>query len=170
MESRRSPSPSIQSKGRSRSPFWCCAGFCCSTLIPLMGALLLSLISTLSYGSCKSLLGDRNPNASPEFPQCIHALGPFGGTCGNCKWKDHASRCSLATKPEVKRKRKHKEQSPSLSPSPAPAPKRHRALIDDGKPSSFAVVIKGGQGKFVLIIFYGLHELREISRNTWGGR
>ncbi|KAJ5298114.1 AMP-dependent synthetase/ligase [Penicillium atrosanguineum] len=29
------------------------------------------------------------------FPQCIRLPGQFGGCCGNCKWRDHASRCSV---------------------------------------------------------------------------
>jgi hypothetical protein len=29
------------------------------------------------------------------FPQCIRIPGYFGGCCGNCKWRDHASRCTV---------------------------------------------------------------------------
>ena len=29
------------------------------------------------------------------FPQCVRAPGHFGGACGNCKWRDHAARCSV---------------------------------------------------------------------------
>lgn len=29
------------------------------------------------------------------FPVCISLPGHFGGSCGNCKWQDHASRCSI---------------------------------------------------------------------------
>jgi hypothetical protein len=29
------------------------------------------------------------------FPECRHAVGHFGSCCGNCKWRDHAVRCSL---------------------------------------------------------------------------
>jgi hypothetical protein len=29
------------------------------------------------------------------FPECRHLPGHFGGACGNCKWRDHASRCSV---------------------------------------------------------------------------
>jgi len=32
------------------------------------------------------------------FTECRRTLGHFGGACGNCKWRDHASRCSLANK------------------------------------------------------------------------
>ena len=28
------------------------------------------------------------------FPECRRAIGHFGGCCGNCKWRDHAARCS----------------------------------------------------------------------------
>lgn len=29
------------------------------------------------------------------FPECIRLPGYFGGCCGNCKWRDHAARCSV---------------------------------------------------------------------------
>jgi hypothetical protein len=29
------------------------------------------------------------------FPECRRLPGHFGGACGNCKWRDHASRCSV---------------------------------------------------------------------------
>ena len=28
------------------------------------------------------------------FPRCVRVAGHFGGACGNCKWRDHAARCS----------------------------------------------------------------------------
>jgi hypothetical protein len=28
------------------------------------------------------------------FPVCVRLPGHFGGCCGNCKWRDHAARCS----------------------------------------------------------------------------
>ena len=34
--------------------------------------------------------GDRK-----AFPECRHMPGHFGGGCGNCKWQDHAARCSV---------------------------------------------------------------------------
>jgi hypothetical protein len=36
---------------------------------------------------------DRDAYAAP-FPVCIRLPGHFGGCCGNCKWRDHAARCS----------------------------------------------------------------------------
>lgn len=29
------------------------------------------------------------------FPECRHVPGAFGGACGNCKWPDHGSHCSV---------------------------------------------------------------------------
>lgn len=29
------------------------------------------------------------------FPVCVRLYGHFGGCCGNCKWRDHGSRCSV---------------------------------------------------------------------------
>ena len=29
------------------------------------------------------------------FPECRKINGHFGGACSNCKWRDHASRCSV---------------------------------------------------------------------------
>jgi hypothetical protein len=28
------------------------------------------------------------------FPDCASVQGHFGGSCGNCKWRDHAARCN----------------------------------------------------------------------------
>ena len=36
----------------------------------------------------------RNPNRGP-FVECRRARGHFDGCCGNCKWRDHAIRCSV---------------------------------------------------------------------------
>src|SRR5438034_1057150 len=37
---------------------------------------------------------DPNSYARP-FPYCHRLPGHFGGAYGNCKWKDHATRCSV---------------------------------------------------------------------------
>lgn len=29
------------------------------------------------------------------FPECKGLSGYLGGACGNCKWRDHAARCSV---------------------------------------------------------------------------
>lgn len=34
-----------------------------------------------------------NPNRGP-FIDCRRVPGYFDGACGNCKWRDHAARCS----------------------------------------------------------------------------
>lgn len=39
---------------------------------------------------------ETNPNGwARPFPDCVRLSGLFGGSCGNCKWKDHAARCSV---------------------------------------------------------------------------
>ena len=41
--------------------------------------------------------GCSNCRISPgyrPFPECRRVPGHFGGCCGNCKWRDHAVRCS----------------------------------------------------------------------------
>jgi hypothetical protein len=35
-----------------------------------------------------------NPDRGP-FPECRSIDGHFGGCYGNCKWRDHAARCTL---------------------------------------------------------------------------
>lgn len=35
-----------------------------------------------------------NPGRGP-FTDCRRAQGYFDGACGNCKWRDHAARCSV---------------------------------------------------------------------------
>lgn len=36
------------------------------------------------------------------FVQTIRLPGYFGGCCGNCKWKDHGTRCSVRSPGEAK--------------------------------------------------------------------
>ncbi|RSL88449.1 hypothetical protein CEP52_015216 [Fusarium oligoseptatum] len=36
---------------------------------------------------------DPSSYANP-FPDCIRLPGHFSGSCGNCKWRDHAAKCS----------------------------------------------------------------------------
>jgi hypothetical protein len=42
----------------------------------------------------------QNPDRGP-FTDCRRAAGHFDGACGNCKWRDHAARCSVRN-PEEK--------------------------------------------------------------------
>jgi Protein of unknown function (DUF3716) len=42
--------------------------------------------------SCQAALAAGHPL---PFPQCRRLTGHFGGACGNCKWPDHAARCSV---------------------------------------------------------------------------
>jgi Protein of unknown function (DUF3716) len=39
-----------------------------------------------------------NPGRGP-FLECRSINGHFGGCCGNCKWRDHAARCTLTFVP-----------------------------------------------------------------------
>ena len=41
-----------------------------------------------------SMLGTPAGNRK-AFLECRHMPGHFGGGCGNCKWPDHASTCSV---------------------------------------------------------------------------
>jgi hypothetical protein len=36
----------------------------------------------------------QNPTRGP-FTDCRRTKGYFDGCCGNCKWRDHAARCSV---------------------------------------------------------------------------
>ena len=40
--------------------------------------------------SCRNAVRGPRP-----FTECRRVAGHFGGACANCKWKDHASRCSV---------------------------------------------------------------------------
>ena len=43
-----------------------------------------------AYSVLGTPAGDRK-----AFLECRHMPGHFGGGCGNCKWQDHAARCSV---------------------------------------------------------------------------
>ncbi|RFU72929.1 hypothetical protein TARUN_9328 [Trichoderma arundinaceum] len=73
---------------------------------------------------------DPDSYAKP-FPTCVRLPGHFGGSCGNCKWRDHASRCSErdALGAPVRQGRSASNSPPhgghalsTLGPAPAPAP------------------------------------------------
>lgn len=50
-------------------------------------------------GACQDkMILDPNGYANP-FPTCVRLPGHFGGSCGNCKWRDHAARCSRGDNP-----------------------------------------------------------------------
>ncbi|EAS32211.3 uncharacterized protein CIMG_13692 [Coccidioides immitis RS] len=53
---------------------------------------------TLHWSSICNRCTEMEPMA--PFPLCRRAYGHFGGACGNCKWPDYASRCSLHGRPE----------------------------------------------------------------------
>ena len=41
----------------------------------------------------------RTPGRGP-FTDCRRVQGHFDGACGNCKWRDHAARCSVRSPEE----------------------------------------------------------------------
>ena len=48
-----------------------------------------------SSGACTSCSQlDEDPGRKP-FLRCRHRPGHFNGACSNCKWPDHAARCSV---------------------------------------------------------------------------
>jgi hypothetical protein len=50
-------------------------------------------------GACQDkMILDPDGYANP-FPTCVRLPGHFGGSCGNCKWRDHAARCSRGDNP-----------------------------------------------------------------------
>ncbi|KAF5634250.1 zinc finger zas1 [Fusarium sp. NRRL 52700] len=61
-----------------------------------INALLIQSRGTRAAVPCascaKAMEKDRASYANP-FPSCIRLPGHFGGSCGNCKWRDHALRC-----------------------------------------------------------------------------
>ena len=42
----------------------------------------------------------RSRTGPRPFPECHRAFGHFGGACANCKWRDHANRCSVRSGPD----------------------------------------------------------------------
>jgi len=42
---------------------------------------------------CSSL--NQPAGSGKAFPECRRLTGHFDGACGNCKWQDHAARCSV---------------------------------------------------------------------------
>ena len=58
----------------------------------LNGVLIQSRGTTLEQPclACHSVFPGLRP-----FPKCRRVAGHFGGACANCKWRDHASRCSV---------------------------------------------------------------------------
>ena len=57
-----------------------------------LNAILIQSRGVVSAVACDACAGDR-PGLRP-FPECRRVPGHFGGCCGNCKWRDHAVRCS----------------------------------------------------------------------------
>ena len=58
----------------------------------LNAILIQSRDTTLGHPciACRSV----HPGLRP-FPECRRVVGHFGGACANCKWRDHAARCSV---------------------------------------------------------------------------
>ena len=54
------------------------------------------LIQSRGRRGVHSCVSCRNAIPGPRpFPECRRVPGHFGGACANCKWRDHASRCSV---------------------------------------------------------------------------
>jgi Protein of unknown function (DUF3716) len=53
------------------------------------------LIQSRGRTEVQACLACRTGPGLRPFPECRRLLGHFGGACGNCKWRDHASRCSV---------------------------------------------------------------------------
>ncbi|KAL2377819.1 hypothetical protein RJ035_007609, partial [Blastomyces gilchristii] len=51
-------------------------------------------VEVQACSACRSSSGLR------PFPECRRVPGHFGGACGNCKWRDHAIRCSVRDEDE----------------------------------------------------------------------
>jgi hypothetical protein len=45
------------------------------------------------HGPC-TVYQEPRPGLRP-FPECRRLPGHFGECCGNCKWRDHAFKCSV---------------------------------------------------------------------------
>ncbi|OJD25631.1 hypothetical protein ACJ73_03003 [Blastomyces percursus] len=59
------------------------------------GVPIVTRTSTLSsYNLVASTACRGGPSFRP-FPECRRVPGHFGGACSNCKWWDHAARCSV---------------------------------------------------------------------------
>ena len=57
-----------------------------------INAILIQSRGQLVAGMCSACRATR-PGLRP-FPECRRLPGHFGGCCGNCKWRDHAARCT----------------------------------------------------------------------------
>ena len=58
-----------------------------------INAILIQSRGNVVLNPCTACQGPR-PGFRP-FPECRRVPGHFGGCCGNCKWRDHASKCSV---------------------------------------------------------------------------
>jgi hypothetical protein len=56
-----------------------------------INAILIQSRGNMVPGLCTACQTPR-PGLRP-FPECRRVPGHFGGCCGNCKWRDHASKC-----------------------------------------------------------------------------
>jgi hypothetical protein len=60
------------------------------------------------------------------FPSCRRLFGHFGNACGNCKWRDHAIRCTDPDDSDLEGYEVSEPDSDDPAPAPAPPPKRLR--------------------------------------------
>ena len=57
-----------------------------------VNAILIQSRGRVGTGPCSACASTPMPT---PFPKCRRLPGHFGGACGNCKWRDHAARCSV---------------------------------------------------------------------------
>jgi hypothetical protein len=58
-----------------------------------INAILIQNRGNVVLNPCTACQGSR-PGLRP-FPECRRLPEHFGGCCGNCKWRDHALKCSV---------------------------------------------------------------------------
>ncbi|PGH15888.1 hypothetical protein AJ79_02055 [Helicocarpus griseus UAMH5409] len=59
------------------------------------------LIQSRGRPEVQACIACRSGPGLHPFPECRRLPGHFGGACGNCKWRDHASRCSVRDDEDV---------------------------------------------------------------------
>ena len=62
---------------------------------PYVAALLIQSRGLPATTPCSGCSGLGQPRGRKAFPSCVRQAGHFGGACANCKWSDHAARCTV---------------------------------------------------------------------------
>jgi hypothetical protein len=93
--------------------------------------------------SCQNkMLMDRDAYAYP-FVHCIRLPGHFGGCCGNCKWPDRASRCSIreGSEPVVREREQVEFQDLTVAAGTQDDPMELDDSEDEGEAAAPIVVL-----------------------------